>query len=71
MNIPEDDPVRLLSAVAERIDYRKVKAAYSRYGRNEYSPKILTKICVYGYMRMIISSRKIEQACSLSIACLI
>ena len=63
VNIPEDDPVRLLSAVAERIDYRKVKAAYSRYGRNEYSPKILTKICVYGYMRMIISSRKIEQAC--------
>ena len=62
-NIPEDDPVRLLSAVAERLDYRKIMAAYSRYGRIEYSPKILTKVLVYGYMRKIISSRKIEQAC--------
>ena len=63
VNIPEDDPVRLLSAVAERLDYRKIMAAYSRYGRIEYSPKILTKVLVYGYMRKIISSRKIEQAC--------
>ena len=45
------------------MDYRAVEAAYSRYGRIEYSPKILTKILVYGYMRMIISTRKIEQAC--------
>ena len=63
VNIPEDDPVRLLSAVAERMNYRKIMAAYSRYGRIEYSPKILTKVLVYGYMRKIISSRKIEQAC--------
>lgn len=63
VQIPEDDPVRLLNAVAERMDYRQIEAAYSRYGRIEYSPKILTKILVYGYMRMIISTRKIEQAC--------
>ena len=63
VNIPEDDPVRMHSAVAERLDYRKIMAAYSRYGRIEYSPKILTKVLVYGYMRKIISSRKIEQAC--------
>ena len=63
IRIPENDPVRLLNAVAERMDYRAVEAAYSRYGRIEYSPKILTKILVYGYMRMIISTRKIEQAC--------
>ncbi len=50
VTIPEEDPVRLLNAVAERMDYRKIMAAYSRYGRIEYSPKILTKICVYGYM---------------------
>jgi len=63
IQIPEDDPVRLLNAVAERMDYRAIEAAYSRYGRIEYSAKILTKILVYGYMRMIISTRKIEQAC--------
>ena len=56
VNIPEDDPVRLLNAVMERMDYRRVYAAYSREGRIEYSPKILTKILVYGYMRRIISS---------------
>ena len=63
IRIPEDDPVRLLNAVAERMDYRAVEAAYSRYGRIEYSPKILTKLLVYGYMRRIISSRGIEEAC--------
>ncbi len=63
VSIPEDAPVRLLNAVMERMDYRRVWAAYSREGRIEYSPKILTKILVYGYMRQIISARGIEQAC--------
>ena len=67
IQIPEDDPVRLLNAVAERMDYRTIEAAYSRYGRIEYSAKILTKILVYGYMRRIISTRRIEQACKESI----
>ena len=63
VNIPEDDPVRLLNAVMESIDYRRIYAAYSREGRIEYSPKILAKILVYGYMRWIISSRRLEEAC--------
>jgi len=63
VSIPEDDPVRLLNAVMERMDYRRVWAAYSREGRIEYSPKILAKILVYGYMKRIISSRGIEEAC--------
>ena len=46
ISIPEDDPVRLLNAVAERMDYREIEAAYSRYGRIEYSPKILTKVII-------------------------
>ncbi len=36
--IPEDDPVRLLNAICERIDYEELYAAYSEEGRNEYSP---------------------------------
>lgn len=63
VTIPEDDPVRLLNAVMERMDYRRVWSAYSREGRIEYSPIILTKVLVYGYMRRIISTRGIEQAC--------
>ena len=61
--IPADDSVRLLDAVLERMDYRKLEAAYSRYGRIETSPRNLFKALVYGYMNGIYSSRKLEQAC--------
>lgn len=61
--IPADDSVRLLNSILERMDYRKLYAAYSRFGRIEKSPKSLFKIVVYGRMNGIYSSRKIEQAC--------
>ena len=61
--IPADDSVRLLNVVFERIDYSKLRAAYSRIGRIERSPESLFKIIVYGYMNGIESSRKLEQAC--------
>src|SRR5690554_1808541 len=60
--IPEDDSVRLLSAVIERMDFSKLHAAYSRLGRIETSPESLFKVLVYGYMNCIYSSRKLEQA---------
>lgn len=63
VKIPGDSPVRLLNAVLERIDYSRLRAAYSRYGRIEYPPKILLKVIVYGYMRKEISSRKLEACC--------
>ena len=61
--IAADDPVRLVSAVVERMDIRKIERSYSHDGRNEYPPRILLKILIYGYMRKIYSSRGIEQAC--------
>jgi len=61
--IPADDSVRLLDAVLERMDYSKLRAAYSRIGRIGHSPESLFKIMVYGYMNGIVSSRKLEQAC--------
>ena len=61
--IEADDSVRLLGAVFERMDYRKLYAAYSRYGRMERSPKNLFKVVIYGGMNGIYSNRKIEQAC--------
>jgi transposase len=61
--IPADDSVRLLNSILERMDYRKLYAAYSRMGRIERSPKSLFKVVVYGGMNGIYSSRKIEQAC--------
>ena len=61
--IPSDDPVRLLSAVLEELDYRKLTATYSRLGRIEYSPRLLFKVLLYACSRGIYSSREIERAC--------
>ena len=61
--IPSDEPVRLLSAVLEELDYSKLAATYSRKGRIEYSPSLLFKIAVYACTRRIYSSREIELAC--------
>ena len=61
--IPKDDPVRLLSAICERIDYEELYAAYSEAGRKGYSPRILFKVVAYGYMRKKYSTRDIERAC--------
>ena len=61
--IPSDEPVRLLNAVLEEMDYRKLTATYSRLGRIEYSPRLLFKVVLYGCCRGIYSSREIERAC--------
>ena len=61
--IPRESPVRILHAIFERMNWNVFNACYSRLGRIEYSPKILTKVLVYGYMRQIYSSREIERAC--------
>lgn len=61
--IPADDSVRLLNGVLERMDYRKLRAAYSHLGRIETSPETLFKIVVYGYMNRMYSTRDLEQAC--------
>ena len=61
--IPSDEPVRLLNAVLEELDYRKLAATYSRLGRIEYSPRLLFKVVVYACTRGIYSSREIERAC--------
>ena len=61
--IPEDDPVRLLDAICERMDYEELYAAYSEEGRLGYSPRILFKVMVYANMRKIYSTRGIEQSC--------
>ena len=61
--IPSDEPVRLLNAVLEEMDYRRLTATYSRIGRIEYSPRLLFKVVLYACCRGIYSSREIERAC--------
>ena len=54
----------MLHAIFERMNWNIFTACYSRLGRIEYSPRILTKLLVYGYMCRIYSSRAIERACN-------
>ena len=63
MRVPKDDPVRLLSAIMDRVDYRRVNMAYSRLGRSEYPARLLAKVWTYGYMRRMIHTREVEAAC--------
>ena len=63
VRVPKDDPVRLLSAIMDRVDYRRINAAYSRLGRNEYPTRLLTKVWIYGYMRRMVHTRAVEAAC--------
>ena len=63
VRVPKDDPVRLLSAIMDRVDYRRVNMAYSRLGRSEYPTRLLAKVWVYGYMRRMIHTREVEAAC--------
>lgn len=63
ISITSDEPVRLLSAVAEELDYSRLTATYSRLGRIEYSPRLLFKVVLYGCTRGIYATREIERAC--------
>ena len=61
--IAADDPVRLVSAVVERMDLKKIERSCSRDGKNEYPPRILLKVLIFAYMRLMYSSREMERAC--------
>ena len=62
--IPENAPVRLLSAQLEELDYEKLYRAYSPRGRKSAAdPRVLFKVLVHGYLCGIYSSRKLEEAC--------
>ena len=62
--IPENAPVRLLSAQLEELEYGKLYEAYSPKGRKSaVEPRVLFKVLVHGYLCGIYSSRKLEEAC--------
>jgi transposase len=62
--IPENAPVRLVSAILEELNYEKLYRAYSPHGRKSAAdPRVLFEVLVYGYLCGIYSSRKLEEAC--------
>lgn len=60
--VPRNHPVRVVNEVVERIDIRGLEASYKGGGTSSYHSRMLLKLMVYGYLRNIYSSRKLEQA---------
>lgn len=60
--VSENDPVRTVNSIIDQIDISPVTALYQGGGSSSYHPKMLLKVLVYGYLRNIYSSRKMEEA---------
>lgn len=62
--VAEDDPVRAYDAFVESLDLAElgIKWEEIRVGNDEYNPKAMIKLLVYGYSYGIRSSRKLERA---------
>jgi len=64
IRIDQEEPVRLLIEITERMDYRELYAAYDRPNRaDEATPKQLFQIVVLGFMSRRYSLRELERAC--------
>ena len=64
IKIPQDDSVRVLMRIAERIDWRKLSGAYERENSSwEATPKQMFLLIVLGFMNRLYSTRAIERAC--------
>lgn len=61
--IPDDDPVRLVKLLTERMNLAPLYATYSRIEKYQASPKQLLAIVIYAAMNQIFSSRRIEESC--------
>ena len=61
--IPNNDPVRLLSAFVEGMELTDLYQTYGKIKKDQASPRQLFKIVIYAAMNRIYSSRDIESAC--------
>ena len=59
--IPENDPVRVLDAIVERLDISAIEATYKGGGASSFSPRMLLKVVLYAYLQNIYSGRKMEK----------
>lgn len=63
--VSKEDPVRAYDAFVEALDFNELGLSLTDYkaGADEYYPKTMLKLIVYGYSYGIRSSRKLERAC--------
>ncbi|MBK8609997.1 MAG: IS1182 family transposase [Chitinophagaceae bacterium] len=65
--VAADNPVRLIDAFIDKVDLQQLgfkKTVQQTEGRPPYSPQVLLKLYLYGYLNKIRSSRKLERECS-------
>lgn len=65
--IAPNHPVRVVSEVIDGLDLSSIIANYEGGGASSYHPAMLLKLIVYGYLRNIYSTRKIEEAVAESV----
>lgn len=58
--IENNHPVRIVNEIIDKIDIKPLEREYKGGGTSSYNPKMLLKVLVYGYLRNVYSSRKIE-----------
>jgi transposase len=63
--VGDQDPVRVYDALVNELDFKELGISLDLYkgGPDEYDPKTMLKIIVYGYANSVRSSRKLEKAC--------
>ena len=60
-DIAENDPVRIVSDIVDRLDISKFHKLYKYIGRCPYHPRMMLKVIIYAYMNNIYSCRRIEK----------
>jgi transposase len=62
--LPEDHPVYFVSDLVDTLELQAIVSTYEEErGYPPYHPVLMTKLIVYGYVRGVRSSRKMQQAC--------
>ena len=61
-DIAENDPVRIVDGIVDRLKLENFRKLYRERGRSPYHPRMMLKSILYGYMNNIYSCRKLESA---------
>ena len=61
-NIPENDPVRIVSRIVDGLNIDSLIETYEAFGCPPYHPRMLLKVVFYAYMNNTYSCRRIESA---------
>lgn len=59
--LPQNHPVRVVSAIIDRLDLSEIESDYKGGGASSYNPQMLLKVIVYAYLNNVYSGRQMEK----------